>query len=408
MLNIPIIITAYNREKCLRRLLSSLNRAVYQKEVKLIISIDGDGSKEVTNLAESYCWKHGEKEVIILEKKYGLREHILKCGSLAKQYDGIILLEDDLYVAHNFYEYVQEVQKKYIDIEEITGVALYSHMYNETACLPFIPLKDGYDVFFMRLACSWGQSWLTHQWVEFEKWYCSNKKRKLNKDLPPDILLWPETSWKKYYIKYMIENNKYFVYPRESLTTNFGDPGAHHTGTRLFQTSLLYGKRIYSFPRFKESYTKYDEYCEINPHTLKKFNKGLQDYDFEVDLYGMKNKGNLKHNYVLTSQKSNECIKSYGREIKPHEVNIFDEIPGQELYLCTTNSISEYQSFLSHRRSIYIDRKNIQEYYYSIRQFHYEEDSKRILDKKKSNNILTNIIRNIKCKLKELIMKRIK
>ena len=92
----------------MKRLLNSLVRAEYKDAVKLIISIDGNGTPEVCKYAEQFDWPHGEKDVICHKKNMGLRLHILFCGGLTKQYDGIILLEDDLYVSAWFYQYATE------------------------------------------------------------------------------------------------------------------------------------------------------------------------------------------------------------------------------------------------------------------------------------------------------------
>ena len=106
MLKIPIVIAAYNRLEPLTRLLQSLAKAVYPLDVKLIISIDGGGGNQtIIDTANRFEWKHGEKQVIVHDVNLGLRKHILKCGELTKYYDGIVLLEDDLYVSPYFYTY---------------------------------------------------------------------------------------------------------------------------------------------------------------------------------------------------------------------------------------------------------------------------------------------------------------
>lgn len=380
MLNIPIVIAAYNRKEPLKRLLFSLNNAIYPPNVKLIISIDGGVSKsEIVDIANRFEWKHGEKQVINSEQNMGLRKHILKCGQLAKLYDGIVLLEDDLYVSPYFYTYVLQAQEVYGNVRDVTGVALYSHHYNETACLPFKPLDDGYDVFFMQVACSWGQSWLKHQWEPFEDWYNRNINIELSGDagVPPDVRLWPKTSWKKYYLKYMIENNKYFVYPRISLATNFADPGVNHTGSKIFQVPLLYGEKEYRLPEFSKSVSKYDAYCEIAPASLAGLLKEFSDCDFEVDLYGMKNKKEIASDYVVTTQALTECIKSFGRNLKPHELNVSEDISGDEIKFGLKNDMSDYGAFLKYRNKVNQDYNKTHAYFYSITKEHYQKTAQQ-------------------------------
>jgi len=376
MLNIPIVIAAYNRKGPLQRLLGSLEKAVYPVNVKLIISIDGgDDNGEIVDMADRFEWSHGEKEIIKHKKNIGLRKHIISCGQLSKIYDGIILLEDDLFVAPYFYDYTLEVQSKYSSEVSIAGVALYSHQYNETACLPFTAISDEYDVFFLQLACSWGQSWLSQQWSQFEDWYFRNSALVLSNDpaIPNDVRIWPETSWKKYYIKYLIETNKYFVYPRTSQVTNFGDAGQHHHNTKILQVPLQYGKRSFNLPDFSISYAKYDSYCEMLPDCLKRLNKEYVEFDFDVDLYGIKARNELMAEYIITTQKIDNPIKCYGRSIKPHEVNVIENIYGNDIYFSKTEQMKTYKSFLVHRHEAFTDYEIIHKYYYPIRSIHYDK-----------------------------------
>lgn len=377
MLNIPIVIAAYNRKASLIRLLLSLNNAIYPEGIKLIISIDGggDNNSDIIDIANKYEWRHGDKEIIKHEQNLGLREHIINCGRLSNSYDGIILLEDDLFVAPYFYDFIQTTQSKYSLEQSIAGVSLYSHLYNETACLPFTAVSDEYDVFFMQLACSWGQCWLSHQWQNFENWYDKNSKLDLSKDtdIPYDVRLWPDTSWKKYFIKFMIDENKFFVYPHISQVTNFGEAGQNHTGTNLFQVPLQFGKNILNLPEFSSAISKYDAFCEILPNCLSKLNKELLEYDFDVDLYGVKDKKEIKTEYILTTQKVTDPIKCYGRYIKPHELNVIENIAGNDIFFVKTKNMHGYKSFLIHRYHIYTDYETIHQSYYAIKIIHYDK-----------------------------------
>lgn len=150
MKKIPVVIVAYNRPAPLKRLLDSVTKGVYSGQVKLIISIDGGDNSDVLSIAENFRWVHGEKEIIHHKTNIGLRNHILSLGDLTLKYDGIILIEDDLYVSPYFYEYAIEAMEFYNEDNIIAGISLYSHRYNETARLPFTPLSDDSDVFFCK------------------------------------------------------------------------------------------------------------------------------------------------------------------------------------------------------------------------------------------------------------------
>src|SRR5574344_1345043 len=100
MADIPIVVVAYNRLESLKRILASLSRGEYPREpVELIISIDRGDNQEVLQYADAFPWPHGEKRVIYRPENLGLKRHILTCGDLTQDHDGIILLEDDLVVS---------------------------------------------------------------------------------------------------------------------------------------------------------------------------------------------------------------------------------------------------------------------------------------------------------------------
>lgn len=344
MLNIPIVIAAYNRGNTLTRLLSSLAKAYYPAPVKLIISIDGGGSDSVKKIAEEFDWQHGQKEIIAHPENLGLRRHILSCGDLSSQYDGIILLEDDLFVSPRFYQYTLAALQFYKECPEICGLSLYSYQYNETALFPFKPLNDGSDAYFMQLPCSWGQTWLKEHWAGFSSWYADNSAASFQDDssLPANIAFWPDTSWKKYFLKYMVETNKFFVYPHLSHTTNFGDKGQHHQGTNVFQVPLASGDSgDYCFKPFADCLVKYDVFCELLPDCLKSLSGGTLPAELSVDLYGSKRSENLTGEYVLTSKQCRSYQESFGRQMTPQEMNIINRIEGADLFLARKDQLEE-------------------------------------------------------------------
>ncbi len=381
-MNIPIVVAAYSRTLSLERLLISLVMAKYERPVKLIISIDGGGTPDVRNYADHFDWPHGKKEVIAHQENKGLREHILFCGGLARKYDGVVVLEDDLYVSPCFYQYAVEAAVFCQGSKDVAGIALYSPSFNESARLPFYPLADGYDVFYMQVACSWGQLWLRQQWEDFEGWYSvhSNLELSEDKDLPYEIRNWPDSSWKKYFIKYLTVSKTYFMYPRSSFSTNFGDIGQHHTGTSLHQVPLQFGKeKKINFVNFNESVIKYDAFCEMLPESLTHLCHHLEDLEFDVDLYGIKERHCFTHKYVLTSKSCEKFVKSFGRHLMPIEYNVIDSIPGNDLFLALVDDVCQIDES-DFRIYIYTKCATIEEqkYFYNISNLHYFIFNKKI------------------------------
>ena len=227
-MNIAITVIAYNRVESLARLLASLLRAHYDaNSVPLFISVDKSNTDAVAQYADAFVWPHGVKKVVKQVTNLGLRKHVLSQGALLSNYDALVVLEDDLVVAPYFWNFTQQTVRKYANDDRVAGISLYSFAVNNQTRHPFLPMRDGHDVYFMNCAMSWGQVWLKRQWQAFEKWYAQHLEFPDLPHLPQSICSWDERSWLKYHTRYCIENNKYFVYPYTSYTTNFADVGIH-------------------------------------------------------------------------------------------------------------------------------------------------------------------------------------
>lgn len=340
--NPVIIVVAYNRADSLKRLLQSL---LYAKEIsaaKLIISIDNQAPQnfDVKELADSFEWPFGEKEVQYQSEHLGLKKHILKCGNLTQEYESVIILEDDLFVSPYFYKYAIAAKAFYANDEQIGGISLYNQPRQEAEELPFFPLMDHSDVYFMQLPSSLGQLWTRDQWKQFKTWYDTGPD--LSREmLPAYIYRWPETSWKKYFAAYILDQNKYFVYPRISLTTNFFDSGAHMTDSSSHggQTPLKLIDSKFRFLSFVDSDCVYDMNLELKAASIKRLSVEEINYDFELDLYGSKEIDKIKTPYVITSRPCHHPIKGYRRALKPHEMNVIFNLEGSDLSLCKKEDI---------------------------------------------------------------------
>ena len=320
-----IVVVAYNRLDSIYRLLHSLDTANIESNTRLVISIDYSGDTAVEQYAKDFMWDYGEKIVITHEKNLGLRKHVLKCGDLTQKYGSIILLEDDLVVSPLFYQYTQKALDFYDEDDKVAGISLYNHKYNVNAKQTFEPLNDGFDNYWLQFASSWGQAWTAKQWQGFKFWYDTEATKLLvTDDIPTNVVNWPESSWLKYFIKYLVVTNKYFIYPRSSLTTNFSDIGTNVIKVDYtYQVSLALSKHNYNFSTYSESNAIYDVFFEVSPSILKKFNKKLEAYDFEVDLYGSKLLSNVKKKYLLSNKElTNKALISFSRDLRPHDFNI--------------------------------------------------------------------------------------
>lgn len=327
MSNIAIVVITYNRLNSLKRLIDSLLRAKYDESVNLIISIDrSEIFEQVYDYASKILWSHGDVEIKVAEQRLGLKKHVMQCGELLNQYEHIVVLEDDLYVSPGFYQYTKEMISKYSNDENIAGISLYNYPRNQYANLPFAAQLDQYDIYFMKIASSWGQVWSRQKWAKFLEWYNVNPSID-ELHIPKHIKLWGDKSWLKYHHAYCAAENKYFVYPRMALSTNFSEPGEHASLDSTYQVELLSDvKSNYRVPNSVDNAIRYDEFFENE--NIKKY---IPFENLTIDLYGEKYS---YERYVLTTKQLNrKIIKSYGLRMKPWEVNIKHEIDGNSIYL---------------------------------------------------------------------------
>ena len=265
-MTIALVVVGYNRPESMNRLLNTLLLAKYGNDtVDLVISIDkGPNQQKVIDVAECVKWVQGKKIIRSFTIKQGLRKHIIQCGDLTEQYDAVIVLEDDLVVSPYFYYYVKQVMCFYESEDRIAGISLYKHQTHPGVCRPFEPANNGFDVFMMQFAMSWGQCWTKHMWRNFKDWYLKNENKDLSQDgiLPTYISNWNKQSWLKYYMRYIVENDKYFVYPYFSFASNASDLGEHCSiPNNDYQVSLSEGILEYRLPNFADA-IKYDVFFE--------------------------------------------------------------------------------------------------------------------------------------------------
>ena len=343
-----IVVIAYNRVKPLQRLLGSLSKANYPSDnITLHISIDGSNDSIVKKIADGFEWEHGEKVIDLKPENLGLVKHVVECGQLTKKYGTIIVLEDDLIVAPGFYQYAQQASEFYSKEDNIAGVSLFTYPVEENNFYPFQPINDGSDVHFIQVASSWGQSWTESQWAKFTTWLTENPGGKDNL-LPNYVTQWGNRSWKKLFISYMIDTNRFFVFPNTSYTSNFEDEGTNATSMELFQVPMRIGNTCPRFNSFSDSRSIYDPYFELRPECVKSLIPALSNVDFDVDIYGEKPL-EVGAKYVLTTKRCSKSIKSFGSEMKPLIQNVIYEIGGGDVVLCRKEDLelTEDLRFLS-------------------------------------------------------------
>lgn len=362
MTNPAIVVPAFSRVESLRRVLGSLSVADYPPDVPLVISIDlpaderlGPGNREVQALAASFQWNHGPKEVLVHDRPVGLVNNIYYCAGLAEKYGAAIVLEDDLVVARRFYDYACRARDYYEGDSRIAGIALNAHWYNGFTLLPFLPLLDDGDVFFMQLGSPQGQLYTAEQWSAYRLWRRAAGEQAVEvDDLHPLFEEFPDTDWLHVKAKFLTETGRYYVYPRESLTSNFGDEGTHFVrATSFFQVPLQQFRRDFRYMTLDDAIAVYDSFFEIEPSRLNRMTERVSGYNYAVDLNASRPAGAIDAPYVLTTRSCSRPLMTFGAELRPLEANVIEGIPGARINFAATETVDfgRLSTLAAHKRN---------------------------------------------------------
>lgn len=334
-----IVIAAYNRPLALQRLLQQLVGCIYEDGADLVVSIDKGGDKAVVAVAEDCIWPHGKKKVTLQSQHLGLRRHITSCGDLTEQYGSIILLEDDLGVSPWFYHFAQQAMLLYKEEQRIAGISLYGYATAESSFQPFLVPNDGFDNYFMQFPSSWGQLWTWQQWQAFRQWEQANSHVVV--DLPNFVKAWSGSSWKREFLRYLIATDKYFAFPRVSLTTNYGDKGANFSiDLHLYQVALEGEEKSYHFSKLENSNVVFDSSFELYPLCLKRQLPYLAAYDFAADIYATKDLDKLPQPFVLTSKPCGKSVFAYANNNMLGVMNVLDNVTGEGIFLAEKEQVT--------------------------------------------------------------------
>ena len=336
LLKIAIVCVGYNRIKSMKRLLGSLLNAQYpSNDIPLVISIDCSGNEELYDFILDFKWPYGKKYVNIQSERLGLKDHIYKCGDLTEFFKAIILLEDDLFVSPYFYSYTLKTLEKYGSDDRIAQISLYKNERNGYVGLPVSYVQNGSDVLLMQDVSTWGECWNKLMWDGFKAWRDSHIEDDIYMvDMPDAIKNWTR-AWSKYYNAYVVDTNKYVVYPNIAVTTNFSDAGEHGgDNNSIVQVNLLqneFNYRLYNY----ENLVKYDIF--FNNEAIYNW-LNISKEDVCLDLYGFHRNSSNRRYILSTKILPYASVKSFALHLRPIELNIKYNIQGKGIFLYDTKS----------------------------------------------------------------------
>lgn len=345
-MSIAIVTVGYNRPDSMDRLLKSVVDADFLGDtVDLVVSIDkGQRQKEVAEVAEKTVWTHGEKIIRTFDERQGLRPHILQCGDLTDKYDAVIVLEDDITVSKGFYAYAKQMVEKYGENEAVSGISLYKHRVCPGNRRPFDPMESPYDVYFMQMAQSWGQCWNKRMWQGFRTWYETHGKSiPLDEKIPAYIVNWNDASWLKYFNRYVVETNTFYVYPYASLSTNHSEAGEHaEISGNEFHVPLMEYIMEYRMPDVEQG-VKYDIFFE---------RMGIEDDIFPelqgkklLDLMGGRQIFGDADYLISVQSLPYEAVRKLKLNYRPAEVNCLKPEDGEGVFVYDLHKPSKSPAF---------------------------------------------------------------
>ncbi len=158
----PIIIFTYNRYKHFEITLKSLSKNHLSKESELYIFCDGpknlSDKKKISRIYNLYLLNKSfkRKQIIFRKKNIGLKKNITQgVSQILKDYDSVIVLEDDMISSKYFLTYMNEGLKKFKNFSKVASI--HAYMY---------PLKKKFKnkYFFLKGADCWGWGTWKRSW----------------------------------------------------------------------------------------------------------------------------------------------------------------------------------------------------------------------------------------------------
>lgn len=236
-MKIATLLFTYNRSYHTEQVIAALQRNTVLPQ-KLFVFQDGlkpgvDDSEwnKVNRLINGIDWC--EKEVIVSGYNKGLAASIVSGIDYAfREYEAVIVLEDDCVSTSNFISFMQQCFEKYKDNQKVYSVSGYSY--------PLDLKKTQYDIFACGRISSWGWGTWKDRWNIFEKDYELVKKMKQDKIASVNLATWGNDlermlagnvigdldSWAVFWALNVIYREGICINPYESLISNIGLDGS--------------------------------------------------------------------------------------------------------------------------------------------------------------------------------------
>lgn len=249
----PVVLFAFNRLGHLKRTIEALKNARLSNQSHLIVFSDGardsQDLSDVQSIRIYLAQLDGFESIHVVQRteNFGLARNVIDgMNEVFEKYKAAIVLEDDIEIAPNFLEIMNELLRKYagqLNIGSLSGYRYPMELFDETP-----------DFFLLPRASSWGWAtwadrWLAVDWSvgDFDDFYYSKKDQVAfnsgGQDLSPMLIKWKlglNNSWAIRWTYHHYKNDLLGLFPKHNMVYNHGNDGS---GTHSPKTNK-YGEKI--------------------------------------------------------------------------------------------------------------------------------------------------------------------
>lgn len=253
----PVLILTLNRYNHLKQCVESLSKCTYAEQTVLYVALDypfedshWEGYNKICKYIENII---GFKSVIVIKRKenFGVRRNVMDARErIFKEYDRIILSEDDNIFSPDFLSYINKGLEVYKNREDIFSVIGYNYPVKLSNSYPNdVYLYNGFSAWGYGI---WREKWLNLKWdiEELEKFLKDKKKAEeiMGKNLIKGLKKIVDTghiTGDTYICYYQTINKIYSIFPILSRVKNNGHDGSGiHGGDSKYLRKILLNQKV--------------------------------------------------------------------------------------------------------------------------------------------------------------------